>query len=138
MKNRKVIVAAACMQVEHNKKSNLEKHREFTEEAGNEEPQGLAMDATAAGDRWVLEGRKLFVPDAASADPLVVVAVPVDKALDVIRDCAAKKVKGVVLVPGGFGEIGESGQRLLPRRRRNGRQMTRLTQADSDNRSMYG
>ena len=43
---------------------------------------------------------------------VVVVAVPVDKALDVIRDCVAKKVKGVVLVPGGFGEIGESGQRL--------------------------
>lgn len=43
---------------------------------------------------------------------LVVVSVPVGKALDVVRDCVAKKVKGVVLVPGGFAEIGESGRRL--------------------------
>ncbi|MBU2608640.1 MAG: CoA-binding protein [Chloroflexi bacterium] len=43
---------------------------------------------------------------------LAVISVPVTKALDVLRDCVAKKVKNVVLIPGGFAEIGESGRRL--------------------------
>ncbi len=43
---------------------------------------------------------------------LVVVSVPVGSTLDVLRDCIAKKVKGVVLVPGGFAETGETGKTL--------------------------
>jgi len=43
---------------------------------------------------------------------LAVISVPVTKALDVLGDCVAKKVKSIVLIPGGFAEIGESGRRL--------------------------
>ena len=43
---------------------------------------------------------------------LAIVAVPASKALDVVRDCVARKVKGVVLVSGGFSEIGEGGRRV--------------------------
>ena len=43
---------------------------------------------------------------------LAIISVPVAKALDVLGDCVAKKVKNVVLIPGGFAEIGESGRRL--------------------------
>ena len=42
---------------------------------------------------------------------LVVVAVPASKTLDIIRDCVAKRVKGVAIVTGGFSEIGEKGKR---------------------------
>jgi alkylation response protein AidB-like acyl-CoA dehydrogenase len=45
-----------------------------TEELGTENPGDLAFSATSAGDGWVLDGRKLFVPDAACAEVLVVVA----------------------------------------------------------------
>ena len=43
---------------------------------------------------------------------LAVIAVPATITLDIVRDCVAKKVKCVTLVPGGFSEIGEGGQRL--------------------------
>lgn len=43
---------------------------------------------------------------------LVVISVPASKTLDIIRDCIAKRVKGVVLVPGGFSEIGEGGKKV--------------------------
>ena len=43
---------------------------------------------------------------------LAVVAVPATKTLDIVRDCVAKKVKCVTLVPGGFSEIGERGKGL--------------------------
>jgi len=46
----------------------------ITEERGTENPGDLAARATSEGDDWVLDGRKLFVPDAGSADVLVVVA----------------------------------------------------------------
>ena len=53
MKNRKVFVAAACMQVEHDKKSNLEKHREFIEEAGNDGVELLVFPECAVqGYTW--------------------------------------------------------------------------------------
>ncbi len=42
---------------------------------------------------------------------LVVISIPASKTLGIIRDCVAKKVKGVVLVPGGFSEIGERGKK---------------------------
>ena len=42
---------------------------------------------------------------------LVITAVPAVKTLDVIKDCVQKKVKGVVLVSGGFSEIGVQGMR---------------------------
>ena len=46
----------------------------ITEERGTENPGDLAARATSEGDDWVLDGRKLFVPDAGSAEVLVVVA----------------------------------------------------------------
>ena len=41
---------------------------------------------------------------------LVVISIPASKTLDIVRDCVAKRVKGVALVPGGFSEIGEGGK----------------------------
>jgi alkylation response protein AidB-like acyl-CoA dehydrogenase len=46
----------------------------ITEERGTENPGDLVLRAKSDGDGWVLDGRKLFVPDAASAAVLVVVA----------------------------------------------------------------
>jgi alkylation response protein AidB-like acyl-CoA dehydrogenase len=46
----------------------------ITEERGTEDPGDLVLRARPEGDGWVLDGRKLFVPDAAAADVLVVAA----------------------------------------------------------------
>jgi len=46
----------------------------ITEDRGTEEAGDLALRATPDGDGFVLAGRKRFVPDAAAADFLVVVA----------------------------------------------------------------
>jgi alkylation response protein AidB-like acyl-CoA dehydrogenase len=46
----------------------------ITEERGTENPGDLAARARSEGGDWVLDGRKLFVPDAAVAELLVVVA----------------------------------------------------------------
>jgi alkylation response protein AidB-like acyl-CoA dehydrogenase len=46
----------------------------ITEERGSEEPADFACTATRAASGWELRGRKLFVPDAESADLLVVAA----------------------------------------------------------------
>ena len=43
---------------------------------------------------------------------LVVISIPVSKTLAVIQECVAKKVKGVVIIPGGFAEGGKEGKRL--------------------------
>ncbi len=43
---------------------------------------------------------------------LVVSAVPAAKTLGIIKDCVAKRVKGVVLVSGGFSEIGGQGTKV--------------------------
>jgi acetyltransferase len=43
---------------------------------------------------------------------LAVVAVPATKALEAVKDCVAKRVKCLTLVPGGFSEIGEDGKKL--------------------------
>lgn len=43
---------------------------------------------------------------------LAVIAVPANRTLEIVRDCVAKKVKFVTLVPGGFSEIGEQGKTL--------------------------
>jgi acyl-CoA synthetase (NDP forming) len=43
---------------------------------------------------------------------LVVSAVPAERTLDVIKSCVKKKVKGVVLVSGGFSEVGGDGAGL--------------------------
>jgi alkylation response protein AidB-like acyl-CoA dehydrogenase len=62
----------------------------ITEEAGSEEPGDIALEATAAGPNWVLDGRKLFVPDAGSADVLVVLAR---------TGCQGERGLGLFLVP---------------------------------------
>jgi alkylation response protein AidB-like acyl-CoA dehydrogenase len=46
----------------------------ITEERGTENPGDLAARAGSEGDGWVIDGRKLFVPDAGGAEVLVVVA----------------------------------------------------------------
>lgn len=43
---------------------------------------------------------------------LVVSAIPARLTLDITKECVEKKVKGVVLVSGGFSEIGEQGGRM--------------------------
>jgi alkylation response protein AidB-like acyl-CoA dehydrogenase len=46
----------------------------ITEARGTENPEDVDLRAAADGDRFVLDGCKLFVPDAAAADVLVVAA----------------------------------------------------------------
>jgi alkylation response protein AidB-like acyl-CoA dehydrogenase len=46
----------------------------FTEPPGRWDANGVALKAERSGQGWKLDGVKLFVPDAASADYLVVVA----------------------------------------------------------------
>lgn len=46
----------------------------LTEAAGSDAPAALALEARRDGGEWVLSGSKHFVPDAAVADLLVVVA----------------------------------------------------------------
>jgi alkylation response protein AidB-like acyl-CoA dehydrogenase len=46
----------------------------FTEPSGRWDAAGVALKAERAGQGWKLDGIKLFVPDAASADYMVVVA----------------------------------------------------------------
>ncbi len=61
-----------------------------------------------------ISGVKAY-PDLKSIEgniDLVVVSVPASKTPDIIRDCVAKRVKGVVIVAGGFSEIGERGKRV--------------------------
>jgi len=43
---------------------------------------------------------------------LAVVSVPAAKTPDIVRECVAKKVKGVVLTAGGFSEIGTKGREV--------------------------
>lgn len=43
---------------------------------------------------------------------LAIVVVPAQFVLDVARDCAAKGVKGIVVISAGFSETGEQGQKL--------------------------
>ena len=43
---------------------------------------------------------------------LVVSAVPAESTLDVVKGCVSKKVKGLVLVAGGFSEVGGEGARM--------------------------
>jgi acetyltransferase len=59
-------------------------------------------------------GRKAY-PDLKSIEDeveLVVSAVPARATLNVIKDCVAKRVKGIVIVTGGFSEIGEEGRKI--------------------------
>ena len=61
-----------------------------------------------------IAGLKAY-PDLKSIEgdvDLAVVSVPANITLNIIRDCVAKRVKGVALVTGGFSEIGEGGRGL--------------------------
>jgi len=54
-------------------------------------------------------------PDVTSIEDdvdLAVISVPARSAPDVVRDCIAKKVKGITIVAGGFSETGPDGNRL--------------------------
>jgi acyl-CoA synthetase (NDP forming) len=52
------------------------------------------------------------VRDIAGEVDLAAISVPASSTLDVVKDCVAKGVKGVVITAGGFSEIGTSGQSL--------------------------
>lgn len=62
------------------------------------------------------------VQDVPGAVDLAVIAVPAPAVLEVVRQCAAKRVAGVVVLTAGFGEIGEAGAQaeLRDLARRNG------------------
>lgn len=62
------------------------------------------------------------VEDIAGPVDLAVIAVPADAVLDVVRQCAAKGVTGLVVLTAGFDEIGEAGAQadLRDFARRNG------------------
>jgi acyl-CoA synthetase (NDP forming)/RimJ/RimL family protein N-acetyltransferase len=51
------------------------------------------------------------VRDVPGPVDLAVVAVPAEAVMDVVRDCAAKGVRGLVVVSAGFAETGEDGRR---------------------------
>jgi alkylation response protein AidB-like acyl-CoA dehydrogenase len=46
----------------------------ITEESGSDEPEAMTLRATRDAEGWRLDGGKLFVPDAAAADLILVVA----------------------------------------------------------------
>ncbi len=52
------------------------------------------------------------VSDIPDPVDLAIVVVPAQFVLDVARDCAAKGVKGIVVISAGFSETGEQGQKL--------------------------
>ncbi len=52
------------------------------------------------------------VSDIPDPVDLAIVVVPARFVLDVARDCAAKGVKGIVVISAGFSETGEQGQKL--------------------------
>lgn len=43
---------------------------------------------------------------------LVFITVPADKVMEVLKDCAKKAVRSIVMITSGFGETGEEGKRL--------------------------
>jgi acyl-CoA synthetase (NDP forming) len=43
---------------------------------------------------------------------LAVISVPASATLDVVKDCVAKKVKGITIIAGGFSETGTGGKRI--------------------------
>ena len=50
------------------------------------------------------------VRDVPGAVEMAVVVVPADAVADVARDCAAKAVRGLVVISSGFGEVGDAGR----------------------------
>ena len=62
------------------------------------------------GDQIVLAGKRIPVYNNLASVPavveLAVVSVPAEHVLSVVSDCAAKGVKSVILIPGGFSETG--------------------------------
>ncbi len=42
---------------------------------------------------------------------LAVISVPASKTMDIVRDCIAKRVKGITIIAGGFSEIGSGGKK---------------------------
>jgi acetyl coenzyme A synthetase (ADP forming)-like protein len=63
----------------------------------------------------------LDVPDAVD---LAVIVVPAPAVVDVVRECAAKRVRGLVIISAGFAEVGSEGKaverELVATARRNG------------------
>jgi len=65
MNGQKVTLAAACMQVEHDKPSNLEKHLRFIEEASEEEVRLLVFpECSLQGYTWTWDAeRGIYLED---------------------------------------------------------------------------
>jgi len=49
---------------------------------------------------------------------LAVISVPARITLDIVKDCVAKKVKGLTIIAGGFSEIGAEGRKIQDEIRR--------------------
>ncbi len=61
-----------------------------------------------------IKGLKVFkqVSDIKERVDVVCIVVPAKHVLDVVKDCSKKRVKGLVIISAGFGEIGEEGRLL--------------------------
>jgi len=60
-----------------------------------------------------IRGLKAY-PDMKSIEgdvDLAVISVPANITLNIVRDCIAKRVKGITIIAGGFSEIGEGGRK---------------------------
>lgn len=72
---------------------------------------GRLYAVNAAGGE--VEGVQAYpaIRDIDGSIDLAVVAVPAESVVDVVLDCAAKGVRGLVVVSSGFAEVGEEGRR---------------------------
>lgn len=53
-----------------------------------------------------------IIKDISDDVDLAIIAVPAKLVLEVVKQCVAKKVKGIVVISAGFAEIGEKGKKL--------------------------
>lgn len=61
-----------------------------------------------------IRGLKVYkkVSDIKESVDVVCIVIPAKYVLDVVKDCSKKRVKGLVIISAGFGEIGEEGRLL--------------------------
>ncbi len=61
-----------------------------------------------------IEGLKTYkkVSDIKQKVDLVCIVIPAKYVLDVVKDCVKKKVKGIVIISAGFGEVGAEGKMM--------------------------
>jgi len=71
----------------------------ITEEAGSYTPESIAVTAKESGDAWVINGTKLFVPDANVADYLLCAARTGEGAEDITIFIIDAKSDGITVNP---------------------------------------